>query len=1712
MFIVILSPTPSHYITSIPLLIYILIGKRDKATDRVYLAPPTPARKCPRVDASLYQATIPNLSELRKLPQVPSTEREKGGVSMLQAQLANADLRGAQTSINDGQLWGGSEWSDNAATLEYLGWYRARYATYQAFSIITTAPVILENIPQAPVSAGGTTNEAGATVATNPANVPPSASVSSKKTKSKPLAVVPPEGTEIFSESEEYALALLAKCHYNAEMAKFLIKASLCAEKATYLDNLDALHLETSRSKKSRRDKEGENKQSWQNWLSKCETALAPKPDPTIKVLSTLSEEALALKNFEGSSIEEKDRKKLVELLNEVNKRKDEADRWIFRMYNMFSHAMERNPIREVEYTASLANSIRVLLPEVNIVRKMVRNGKELRERCKAVLEVNAHTSLQGLRLLHQQATNLPVVIPEEELIARKIAQVVSMQDRVIDIVSRKPQRKVVMNKISRQELDKLIKDIDDIDVSFDEVNDLRQLAADIDTWVHESQKLLKGKRSNLSVFINLLAEKDQFHVDLSEIASQLEEVVNQSNRWVAKLYSCVNLPSAPFVPLPLDQLVGAIRLLTFKDNDHQSQLLTTLAAEGDEISAIVAEHTILTAELKSRQWSSEVSEALVSETLLSLSEWKQFISRASSIHNSVASILRKSSPWKIEHEESVLTLVKSADEWVKQTKELMSSVTTIAALKELITESRSIRVNFRDQLSALRSRLMLCEQWVSRAITLLQTVGVTIAEDEVPSTVLSSQLFVDDFGPCDTSDMYMVDPFKSPDPAVVRNPSADLSVPSSSETPGGHESKGSDNSKLSIDVLYSLLNDSNPLMLSHKCVTVVKTMIESIESWHFNFDSVFRQSARKRDMKKIPYEDLVELMEKGLNLPVAVSEEIAAVDAKIKETKKWVEKARDVLEQTIVTTDEDHLLSGYEKNSNVKPLDSSVSTENTTPEMLRLDAVRRHSRLAAAAFHAGSGTKARINEILDGVRDLLVITSEEASLRLRLESIGWASAASNLLKYTENELRKDRSVRKLADYEEWKALLDSANSILAKEASWKEGENQGVDEGIVEEREEKKPTRKTKSKFKVPAKRDTAKKGSTWDDAMDIEPANHSDIPDESVVVATPSVPSFSKAAEIGGGLYCTLKFLSDEVLVAFSHHQSARSMLKSKDEAKPSFDDFHSLYTTIVDTLKCTFPEVNLMRNVVKDVSRWQSAAKAIIEGGAPLTLEETGKFCSEIEEFCCVPVEERKVMLQNLENGKRWEEKLVNSGIEEGIADVEVLKKLLQESSSILVDLSQYVSTLQQAVQVYCICRKSYSGFMVGCDNCDEWFHGPCIEMTKSKLKRQKTFQCIRCDVKKWAKSSLDEAKTAVHTILIAHRAQARSSSSTNVAEEKVAFLDQFFSTEKGQIVLSCLQSAATAIQNEIELLASNVNGAMKQHTMPSESLAALVTEATTKNLNSLPVITVVCKTVAKLKWVSKTLSIIGVERPTMKQWVELNTSMDEVEIVDENLTLQFQSIYDRAIRWKERAEELLAPKSGASVNQFKSMLVEAASIPLFLEDEKKMECVVGDGAGTYCGCGGFNDGQFMLVCDTCDEWFHGACVWVTEAQLNAHSATTGSDKYECPKCARKKKAPYVFQPAHHLGASPSSQRLPLYSFEEPQTLPAREPAPAIAPPPETETVKDSHSSTQPASDGGRDNKRKFPDRQTLDSSQPGDVDETNLSQTDNDYPVAKKPKLG
>src|SRR5437763_487056 len=55
----------------------------------------------------------------------------------------------------------------------------------------------------------------------------------------------------------------------------------------------------------------------------------------------------------------------------------------------------------------------------------------------------------------------------------------------------------------------------------------------------------------------------------------------------------------------------------------------------------------------------------------------------------------------------------------------------------------------------------------------------------------------------------------------------------------------------------------------------------------------------------------------------------------------------------------------------------------------------------------------------------------------------------------------------------------------------------------------------------------------------------------------------------------------------------------------------------------------------------------------------------------------------------------------------------------------------NVLLRKVKLYCICRSTDGeSFMIECDNCDEWFHGDCVSISREESQMVDKYYCPNC----------------------------------------------------------------------------------------------------------------------------------------------------------------------------------------------------------------------------------------------------------------------------------------------------------------------------------------------------------------------------------------------
>lgn len=84
--------------------------------------------------------------------------------------------------------------------------------------------------------------------------------------------------------------------------------------------------------------------------------------------------------------------------------------------------------------------------------------------------------------------------------------------------------------------------------------------------------------------------------------------------------------------------------------------------------------------------------------------------------------------------------------------------------------------------------------------------------------------------------------------------------------------------------------------------------------------------------------------------------------------------------------------------------------------------------------------------------------------------------------------------------------------------------------------------------------------------------------------------------------------------------------------------------------------------------------------------------------------VQTEELKRLKAEVRAARNWSNRAKECNVEQGSIHINDVKDLIEEHSSLLIEMPDDLEILEQATIGYCICRRPYDGFMIGCDHCE------------------------------------------------------------------------------------------------------------------------------------------------------------------------------------------------------------------------------------------------------------------------------------------------------------------------------------------------------------------------------------------------------------------------
>eukprot|EP00978_Attheya_sp_CCMP212_P049420 scaffold662308_cov122-Attheya_sp.AAC.1 len=150
--------------------------------------------------------------------------------------------------------------------------------------------------------------------------------------------------------------------------------------------------------------------------------------------------------------------------------------------------------------------------------------------------------------------------------------------------------------------------------------------------------------------------------------------------------------------------------------------------------------------------------------------------------------------------------------------------------------------------------------------------------------------------------------------------------------------------------------------------------------------------------------------------------------------------------------------------------------------------------------------------------------------------------------------------------------------------------------------------------------------------------------------------------------------------------------------------------------------------------------------MESASKLSVQEAKDMIAEGDRLN-IACSELKSLRSALRTTRSWAARVKKSDIDSGDTHISEVKELIAEHGSFIVTMPEEINQLKQALCGYCLCRRPYDGFMIVCDGCEEWYHCPCIGLTKAQADRYDKYTCVRCCVHRVYTHSTDTVSLTI-----------------------------------------------------------------------------------------------------------------------------------------------------------------------------------------------------------------------------------------------------------------------------------------------------------------------------------------------------------------------------
>ena len=128
-----------------------------------------------------------------------------------------------------------------------------------------------------------------------------------------------------------------------------------------------------------------------------------------------------------------------------------------------------------------------------------------------------------------------------------------------------------------------------------------------------------------------------------------------------------------------------------------------------------------------------------------------------------------------------------------------------------------------------------------------------------------------------------------------------------------------------------------------------------------------------------------------------------------------------------------------------------------------------------------------------------------------------------------------------------------------------------------------------------------------------------------------------------------------------------------------------------------------ISKIRGLSAKTDKWTEKTRALLGSGKKLSVQDAQDLLEDGEKLK-VGSKELNELKSKLADAEDWLNRVSDCVNGQSSLDADAINGLVQEHETLLVELPEEVNELKQAVVGYCLCRRPYEGFMIGCDHCE------------------------------------------------------------------------------------------------------------------------------------------------------------------------------------------------------------------------------------------------------------------------------------------------------------------------------------------------------------------------------------------------------------------------